>query len=439
VWPARGDHALVTNTFLPFDKQSPKEQEARRQLCAVAYVGISDRSATCIALARSSWLKASANSWAVQSVRFGRTDHNVVINLLWLGRHKTECYSSKDGVWSEDSEAACDASVQILDSVNRTPVRLEILQSLDEPPTLWAEDVRTSRRIQIWNPNPQRVVKDSGTTSVYHWFDKDRREWTGGLILPPGYKLGIRYPLVVQTHGFDSKEFLSDGSWTTAMAARPLAAAGFVVLQIEDKHEQSEAFEEAKIHVNGYEAAIQQFADSGVVDPKRVGIIGFSRTCWYVEEALLEYPNRFAAAVIADGVDQSYLQYMLVAPENPSLKSASENNARPIGKDLETWIKSAPGFRLAELKTPLRIQAIGPFSLLLEWETYASLRVQDKPVDLLYLPRGQHVLQNPAERLASEEGDVDWFRYWLKGEKDSDPAKRAQYERWDNLRKEKAQ
>jgi hypothetical protein len=224
------------------------------------------------------------------------------------------------------------------------------------------------------------------------------------------------------------------------MAAKPLAAVGFVVLQIEDKHDKNSTPEEARLHVNGYIAAIDQLAGSGLIDPKRVGIIGFSRTCWFVEESLLEFPDRFAAAVMADGVDQSYLQYILSRPESPAIESERYNGGEPIGKGLETWIKSAPGFRLAEIRTPLRLQAIGPpySSLLAEWEIYASLRIQNKPVDMVYFPLGQHVLQNPAEIMASEQGDVDWFRYWLAGEEDRDPAKRTQYERWDTLRMKEA-
>jgi hypothetical protein len=220
------------------------------------------------------------------------------------------------------------------------------------------------------------------------------------------------------------------------MAARPLAAAGFVVLQIPDNREQTETLEEAKIHVNGYSAAIDQLAKSGIIDPKRVGIIGFSRTCWYVEESLLESPRRFAAAVLADGYDASYLQYMLQRPDVSTFEPERYYGGKPVGKALETWIKAAPDFRLAEVETPVRIQAIGPFSLLLEWEIYASLRIQDKPVDVLYLPVGQHVLQNPAELMASEQGDVDWFRFWLKNEEDLDAAKRPQYDRWESLRNE---
>jgi hypothetical protein len=436
VWSPGGDHILATNTFLPFDHQTQREQEARRQPCAAAYVGMNDGSAVCIVSARSSWSDQSADSWAVSNIAFGRTDRDVVIDFRWNERHKTECYSSANGKWAKTPESACDSSAKISKESNRVPVKLELVQSLDDPPSVWAEDAKDSHRVEIWNPNPQLAEKVSAKTSVYHWLDNDQRQWTGGLMLPDGFKPGTRYPLVIQTHGFRPNEFMVEGASTTAMAARPLAASGFVVLQMEDKHEQSMTIEEARIHVNGFSAAVDQLVARGIVDPQRVGIVGFSRTCWFVEEALLEMPDRFAAAVMADGVDQSYLSYMLLAPENLSMESERENGGKPVGKGLETWIRLAPGFRLSELKTPLRLQAMNPASLLSEWEIYASLRVQNKPVDMLYLPLGQHILQNPAEVMASEQGDVDWFRFWLKGEEDHDPLKRSQYERWEKLRQE---
>jgi hypothetical protein len=72
--------------------------------------------------------------------------------------------------------------------------------------------------------------------------------------------------------------------------------------------------------------------------------------------------------------------------------------------------------------------------LLAEWETYSSLQAQGKPVTLIYFPDGDHVLQRPLERMASQQGNVDWFRFWLMDEEDSDPAKGVQYQRWRALR-----
>jgi hypothetical protein len=69
------------------------------------------------------------------------------------------------------------------------------------------------------------------------------------------------------------------------------------------------------------------------------------------------------------------------------------------------------------------------------WEPYAAMRYLHKPVDLVLINTDEHVLTNPAARLASQGGTVDWFRFWLQGYEDPDPAKAEQYRRWHALRK----
>ena len=113
--------------------------------------------------------------------------------------------------------------------------------------------------------------------------------------------------------------------------------------------------------------------------------------------------------------------------------------APPFGKGLEAWMKEAPGFHLNRVETPLLVGALGGddgvSDIMFEWELYASLRMQNKPVDLMYIPDGHHSLQKPLERLASQQTNVDWFRFWLQGYEIPDPAKAAQYRRWEGLRK----
>ncbi|HKZ74398.1 MAG TPA: hypothetical protein VJ011_10050 [Steroidobacteraceae bacterium] len=69
-------------------------------------------------------------------------------------------------------------------------------------------------------------------------------------------------------------------------------------------------------------------------------------------------------------------------------------------------------------------------SLLMKWESYAALRRQDKPAELVYLPNGAHNLVKPHERYVSQQGSVDWFRFWLQDYEDADPTKAEQYGRW---------
>ena len=90
---------------------------------------------------------------------------------------------------------------------------------------------------------------------------------------------------------------------------------------------------------------------------------------------------------------------------------------------------------LDKVNTPLMVVGNDPLSVLLMWETYAGLHRLGRPVDLIMLHTDEHELTNPAVRLASQGGSVDWFRFWLQGYEDPDPAKTDQYKRWRELRK----
>ena len=257
-----------------------------------------------------------------------------------------------------------------------------------------------------------------------------------GLVKPTGYILGRHYPLVIQIYDFHEDQFLTDGLFPTAMAARPLASAGIAVLQVQRKLPHTFDPAEADAQLAGLDSAIDQLEQEGLVDEKKVGLVGFSFSCWYVENALIKDPKRFTAATIADGLDVSYMQYHLWGIGYRSLEREFEKiiGSKPVGDGMKQWFALAPGFHLDQVTTPLRIEAITPSSVLAEWEIYSSLRQQEKPVDLIYFPEGQHIHQRPLERLASQEGDVDWFRFWLQGYEDPDPSKRGQYKRWETMR-----
>jgi hypothetical protein len=107
---------------------------------------------------------------------------------------------------------------------------------------------------------------------------------------------------------------------------------------------------------------------------------------------------------------------------------------QPVWRRAKRWVEDAPDFHLDQVQTPLRIETIGPSSVLQEWEIYSSLRLQNKPVDLIYFPTGTHIHQKPLESLESQQGNIDWLRFWLQNYEDPDPSKRRQYDRWEGIR-----
>lgn len=122
----------------------------------------------------------------------------------------------------------------------------------------------------------------------------------------------------------------------------------------------------------------------------------------------------------------------------------AEIGAAPFGKGLEVWMRETPGFNADRVRTPLRMEIdSGPIDeVLLQWEMFTNLRYLRKPVELFVIPNiehGAHILQNPAQRMASQGGSVDWFCFWLKGEEDPDLSKAGQYVRWRELKRLQSQ
>lgn len=438
-WAVDERRVLVTNTFLPLDERNDPDSPPKVSPCAVASVDLPSLDTRCLLFEESAPKPDDAH---VQDASFGENnDEALVLVKRGVKDRAVQRYHLRNGEWSLTSSVPISGATDTLADLDvpkgsqRGGLQLSVRQSLNDPPTLWVSNSTTGKARQLWDPNPQFSHVRFGNASVYQWRDNTGYEWSGILVKPVGYVSGRRYPFVIQLYQFAEDEFLTDGLYPTAFAARHLASAGFVVLQIRKKPTTvTEA--DPRDHLDAYRSAVESLSQAGLIDRSRVGVVGFSWTCWYVVNALIKEPNLFAAATIADGLDNSYLQYVLFAVESSSLQQQMEKirGTSPFGVGLKRWTEQAPGFHLDQVQTPVRIEAINPGSVLQEWELYSSLRMQNKPVDFIYFPHGTHIHQKPLERLESQQGDVDWFRFWLQGYEDPDPSKRTQYERWQKLR-----
>jgi hypothetical protein len=169
--------------------------------------------------------------------------------------------------------------------------------------------------------------------------------------------------------------------------------------------------------VEGYRSAIGFLARDGLVDRCRIGVIGCSRTAYYVKYALTHYPYLFRAAVIADGVDYSYGQFFntvdWVESSYPLQYKATYGGS--IMGASRNWLRDAPDLRAEAVRIPVRIEATsGLASIFMEWPFYSGMRRHGLPVDLVAYPKGAHLLFNPIQRFASTTGTLNWFEFWLQ-------------------------
>ena len=432
-WSTDGQSVVLPDTFIPPDRQGQKSLGAAP---CTAVVELASGSMSCVER-----LRGQPTSYddekslrIIRSVNFvSGTNARVEIRyLLPDGTEQSEYHSrERGGSWSIDSTMLPERGAY------GRPIDVLVKQDMNAPPVLVGTDHHTGASKVIWNPNPQLKQIALGEESVFRWKDETGRDWIGGLYKPPDYVQGRRYPLVIQTHGFRQRSFDPSGVFPTGFAAQELAAAEMVVLQVEDCPVRLTT-EEASCQIAGYEAAVEQLAAAGLIDPDRVGIIGFSRTCYYVMQALTDNKLHLRAASITDGIVLGYVEYIMDwGAENNEVGRETDilMGAPPFGKGLEDWLKHSPEFNLDKIAAPLQVVVIGRPALIALWEPYAGLNYLNKPVDLILLPdQGTHPLTNPAQRAASQTGTVDWFRFWLQDYEYSDPARKDQYKRWEQLR-----
>ena len=273
--------------------------------------------------------------------------------------------------------------------------------------------------------------------SVFEWEDKNGRFSSGGLVKPPNFEEGRKYPLVIQTHGFQEKRFFRVGYSETSNAGRALASRDIMVLQVAEPYADTEETWNHAVEFGSdvYLAAIDELNDRGMIDPENVGITGYSFGGWTVAMSITREPDRFAAAVLANTDPVTFTGYYSYV-DSP-LQGAIEDyyvGEAPIGDGLQAWADRVPLLSIMNIQAPVLISATDPWHLIGVWDFYAALRYQKKPVELQYIRSGKHNVTKPLHKLAHQEHITDWFDFWLNDHEEPDPLKERMYRRWRDLR-----
>ena len=422
-WSPDGESVVITNTYLPLANISAEERESRLRGPFVVEVRVRTGEITKI------------SSRELKLIRWDRRANELIFEegRSHSVRSAARLYFQKRGsVWENVPRGE--------PVLYRPEILLE--EGMNQPPQIVASEPDGKKRTVLLDLNPQFKSLEFGKEELIRWKARDGHEVEGGLYFPVDYVPGRRYPLVIQTHGFRPDRFDIDGPYTSAFAAQPLTGKGMMVLQAE-KPDQLEIVrhlateQEAAWRVSAYEGAIDYLDAQGLIDPDRVGIMGFSRTCWYVKYALTHSQFHYAAASVTDGFDMGYFSYVAMANRSyPDNEMDQIMGSAPAGSGLKNWLEHSPGFSIDRVprSIPLRIVASYPLDVLVEWEWFSMMKRFRKPVDMIVFLDGVHLLEKPWDRMVSQGGNADWFDFWLNGHEAPDTAKGEQYRRWRQLR-----
>lgn len=272
------------------------------------------------------------------------------------------------------------------------------------------------------NPDPDR---DGLLAEVIAWQVSGSR--ASGLFVRP--KFPGRLPLFVTYYRCPG---WPRGGLGDEWPLRALAANGIAALCINTVRAASSAKESYALGLAAVEAAIDFLAKRGDIDPGSVGMGGLSFgsevAMWtarhsdllkavsiasvQIEPAYYWFNARPGRAMFADNLHR---YWKLPAPD----------------EDQAAWRSLSAAIDIDSIQAPILMQ-------LPEHEARQTVELQSKLAsarkgELHVFPLAPHIKVEPRQKLAVYERNLDWFRYWLKGEIDPDPAKAAQYRRWSRL------
>jgi dipeptidyl aminopeptidase/acylaminoacyl peptidase len=309
----------------------------------------------------------------------------------------------------------------------------------DQPPLLEAINLASGVSRVLFDPNTELRALTQGRATWQTWPTSSAYPGRGIIVLPDDYQPGHRYPAVITTytcgHGFlrgggndNAPEFVAAHHGFLAICV------DFTVREIiARENDYSRIY---PIMCQTLTDLIADQANKGVLDPARVGISGQSAGA-NAGAYCISRSNAFAAAAFRHGsaiervrwdlfdtaadrrdpVNGVYARFNLPDPRND-----------PTGKwDAMSVVRKARDINAATL---IQVDDTEYLTTLPIW---SAMHEEGKAVEMHVFPKETHVLMQPIHRLVNYERQLDWFRFWLKHEEDSDPSKSDQYARWHRL------
>ena len=188
-----------------------------------------------------------------------------------------------------------------------------VKESLEQPPEVYVSTISPFHPIKLTSINSQAPSLPLGHTEIVQWASRDGVPVEGLLTYPVGYKQGIRYPLLVVSHGGPAGTFLQYylGMFSPSQGPYPIAAfasEGYLTLRanIRGSTGYGTEFRHANFNelggkdfddlMSGVDAMVQR----GIADPERLGIMGWSYGGFMAATAVTQ-TTRFKAASVGAG------------------------------------------------------------------------------------------------------------------------------------------
>lgn len=267
----------------------------------------------------------------------------------------------------------------------------------------------------------QRRALPWGKAELLRWRDADGRDMDGVVIKPANYQPGKKYPVMVYYYRFMSQRLHAFPDMK--INHRPnfawYAADDYVIFLPDVRFEVGYP---GISSVKALTSAVNKLIDSGIADPKRIGLQGHSWSGYQTAFAVTQ-TNMFAAAVAGAPVTNMTSAYSGIRLGSGLARQFQyETGQSRIGKSLmeapQKYIENSPIFYVDRIHTPLLIM-FGDRDDAVPYqqgiEMYMAMRRAGKNVIMLQYEDEPHHLKKYPNKLDYTIRMKQYFDHYLKG------------------------
>jgi dipeptidyl aminopeptidase/acylaminoacyl peptidase len=316
-----------------------------------------------------------------------------------------------------------DKSIGSLAKAKEAEVYGYILQDYDVSPNIFVGGPDFKDAKPATKTNPFQSNHAWGRSELIEYRTDKGRRLQGALLYPAGYEPGKKYPMIVYSYELLSQNVHnyvapSDRSYYNLSV---FTSQGYLVLEPDIVFRPRQPGWSV---VECITAGVRKVIQMGIVDPKRIGIVGHSMGGFNTAFIATNTHGIFAAAVAGAPIIDMVSYYgdhhwSSGIAETDHIETGQERMEVPLYEDLKDYISNSPYFNTHNMTVPLLLEA-GDQDGTVAWhqsiELYNVARRADKNVVMLVYMGEDHGLRQAKNQTDYQRRILAWFGHYLKGE-----------------------
>lgn len=319
-----------------------------------------------------------------------------------------------------------DKSITSLGKARDADVYVHMVQSYSDSPDLFVSgaDLKNAKQVTTTNPFIADYAWGKSETIEYvtdKWHGMQKLQ--GTLYYPANYEPGKQYPMIVymyeqlsdNVHRFvvpTDRDYYNTSVFTTQ---------GYFVLQPDITFKPRDP---GLSVVSCVTAAIKAATAKGMIDPKKVGVIGHS---WggFDSAFLATHTQGIIATAIAGAAITDLVSnygnghWSSGIAETDHIETGQQRMEVPLYEDLQAYIRNSAVFNVANMTVPLLLE-VGNQDGTVFWhqgvELYNIARRAKKNVVMIEYNNEDHSLSQYKDQKDYQQRILQWFGHYLKGE-----------------------